>query len=63
MTALLPVFLGSALALSVVTLLLLFTGNLWAMTVTAIAAVLLAACSLPALDHQEHAEHSQSLES
>lgn len=63
MTALLPVFLGSALALSVVTLLLLFTGNLWAMTVTAIAAVLLAAFSIPALNHQEHAENSQLLES
>jgi membrane protein implicated in regulation of membrane protease activity len=63
MTALLPVLMGSAIALSVATLLLLFTGNLWAMTVTAIAAVLLAALSIPTLDRQEQVEDIQSLDS
>lgn len=61
MTTLLPLLMGSAIALSVVTLLLIFTGNLWAMTVTAIAAVLIAALSIPTLGHQEQAEDIQSL--
>lgn len=53
MNVLPSVLMGSACALSVVTLLLLFTGNLWAMTATAVSAILLAALAIPVLDHQE----------
>jgi len=53
MNVLPSVLMGSACALNVVTLLLLFTGNLWAMTATAVSAILLAALVNPVLDHQE----------
>ncbi|UQN08210.1 hypothetical protein [Deinococcus sp. QL22] len=56
------VLMGSACALSVVTLLLLFTGNLLAMTATAVAAILLAALAIPNLDQQEQAEHTRPLD-
>ncbi|WP_019012501.1 hypothetical protein [Deinococcus aquatilis] len=52
MNALFSVLMGSACALSVVTLLLLFTSNLLAMTTTALAAILLAALTIPLLEYQ-----------
>ncbi|UQN09281.1 hypothetical protein [Deinococcus sp. QL22] len=62
MNVLPAVLMGSACALSVVTLLLLFTGNLWAMTATAVAALLLAALAIPTLDQQEQADHASPLD-
>ncbi|UQN10719.1 hypothetical protein [Deinococcus sp. QL22] len=62
MNVLPAVLMGGACALSVVTLLLLFTGNLWAMTATAVAAFLLAALAIPALDQEEQADSTSPLE-
>lgn len=62
MNALSSVLMGSACALSVATLLLLFTGNLWAMTATAVSAILLAALAIPLLDHQQETELTLLLE-
>ncbi|UQN10617.1 hypothetical protein [Deinococcus sp. QL22] len=61
MNTLLSVLMGSAMALSVVTLFLLFTGNLWAMTATGGTALLLAVFAIPTLDRQE-AEHASPLD-
>ncbi|WP_019008649.1 hypothetical protein [Deinococcus aquatilis] len=56
MNVLPSVLMGSAGALSVVTLLLLFTGNLLAMAATAVAAILLAALAIPKLDQLQEDE-------
>ncbi|UQN10130.1 hypothetical protein [Deinococcus sp. QL22] len=62
MNVLPTVLMGSACALSVVTLLLLSTGNLCAMTATAVAALLLAALAIPTLDQQEEADSTLPLD-
>lgn len=56
MNSVLPVLLGSASTLSVVTLMLLFTGNLWAMALTATAALVLAGVAIPTLAQHEAAD-------
>ncbi|UQN09809.1 hypothetical protein [Deinococcus sp. QL22] len=53
MNLLLQVLMGGAGALSVVTLLLLFTGDLQAMTVSVLIALLLAAVAMAPLVYQE----------
>lgn len=59
MITFLSLLMGSSSVLSVLTLVLLFTGNLWAMAATAAAALLLAALAIPALVQQEDSEQGQ----
>ncbi|UQN10004.1 hypothetical protein [Deinococcus sp. QL22] len=59
MVTFLSLLMGSSSVLSVLTLVLLFTGNLWAMAATAAAALLLAALAIPALVQQEDSEQGQ----
>jgi membrane protein implicated in regulation of membrane protease activity len=59
MITVLSLLMGSSSVLSVLTLALLFTGNLWAMAVTAAAALLLAALAIPSLVQQEEGEQGQ----
>jgi membrane protein implicated in regulation of membrane protease activity len=59
MISVLSLLMGSSSVLSVLTLLLLFTGNIWAMAVTAAAALILAALAIPALVQQEDSEQVQ----
>jgi hypothetical protein len=56
MNVLPSVLIGSAGALSLVTLLLLFTGDLLTMAATAAAAILLAALAIPKLDQPQEDE-------
>lgn len=58
MTSVLPYLMGGSSALSVLTLGLLFTGDLWAMALTATAALLLAALAIPELVRQEDSEQT-----
>lgn len=59
MITVLSLLMGSSSVLSVLTLALLFTGNLWAMAVTAAAALVLAALAIPSLVQQEEGEQGQ----
>ncbi|THF71681.1 hypothetical protein E7T06_01625 [Deinococcus sp. Arct2-2] len=59
MISVLSLLMGSSSALSVLTLVLLFTGNLWAMAAAAAAAMVLAALAIPALVQQEDLEQGQ----
>ncbi|MDB5045988.1 MAG: hypothetical protein JWQ08_2038 [Deinococcus sp.] len=58
MISVLSFLMGSSSVLSVLTLVLLFTGNIGAMAVTATAALVLAALAIPALAQQEDAEQA-----
>ncbi|UQN08117.1 hypothetical protein [Deinococcus sp. QL22] len=57
MISALPFLLGSSGTLSMATLVLLFTGNLLAMALTAAAAIVLATIAVPLLAQQEEAEY------
>ncbi len=60
MISVLSLLMGSSSVLSVVTLVLLFTGDIWAMAVTAAAALVLAALAIPTLVRQEDTDQGQS---
>ncbi|MFB9994692.1 hypothetical protein ACFFLM_22275 [Deinococcus oregonensis] len=59
MISVLSLLMGSSSVLSLVTLILLFTGNIWAMAATAAAALVLAALAIPALVQQEDSDETQ----
>ncbi|UQN10168.1 hypothetical protein [Deinococcus sp. QL22] len=56
MTSALPVLLGSTSALSIMTLVLLFTGNTMAMAMTAASAIVLGVMAVPMLAQQQETE-------
>ncbi|UQN07990.1 hypothetical protein [Deinococcus sp. QL22] len=58
MTSALPVLLGSTSALSIMTLMLLFTGNTVAMALTAVFAIVLGVVAVPMLARQQETEET-----